>query len=531
MQHLQQDSEELTPQEQAEISGLDSEISVSNQGLLESQDLDESFLEEELEEEKDPARNGTLRMLFVVGGVGLVLLIGLFFWNLFFGNRKEIEMPHIAETTKETQVNSEETDKLKAELALKDQKSQRQQTEEQLQLRQPVYNSSQKKTAKPQSVASNPTTTINKPTPPSSRQPVRQQPKAEPKVNPNQLWNQLANQGLTTTDVTATETAQSAEESDLEIKDESDLETKNVVALPDNADKSTDKARLGIAQRETLTTKPKTTLLAQVTIGNTQQPTQREGKYGILNRTNTTIPNSATPVVTPKLVPIGTVLKGEIVVPMILAQKQLGGGKNNLNYSQNNSNQAIDTEGLFVIKIIEEVQDSNATVIFPSGTMFVVKAKDIYNNGFVQAEVVAVIYRNPNGEEVQQEIQPGAIIATDEDLNPIVAEGSFDPGGEIANNDILLGALSSLGQVGQVLNQPKQTSQTNGVFGTSSFITNSDPNLLGAALQGFFQPIASSLASRSDDIIKDLQNRQSVAIIPVGKPVSLIIKGFVKVAI
>ena len=144
--------------------------------------------------------------------------------------------------------------------------------------------------------------------------------------------------------------------------------------------------------------------------------------------------------------------------------------------------------------------------------------------------MVAVIYRDSKGENIQQQIEPGAIIALGEELEPLIAEGSFDPGGQIASNDILLGALSSLGKMGEIMNQPKSSQQVSGAFG-SSISTTSDPNLLGAVMQGFFEPIANNLSTRSEDVIKELQKRETVAVLPVGKQVKLIIKGFVRVAI
>jgi hypothetical protein len=264
-------------------------------------------------------------------------------------------------------------------------------------------------------------------------------------------------------------------------------------------------------------TKKSSTLLKQVTIGESNiKPT---GKYGILNRTNTTEPVEET--ILEKDIPIGTIIKGEIVVPMISASF----------ISPEQNQEAIDTDGLFVIKLGKDLINGENSVLLPAGTMFVVNAKNISNtNGFVQAEVVAVIYRDSKGALFQQQIEPGAIIALGEELEPLIAEGSFDPGGEIASNDILLGALSSLGKVGEIMNQPKSETQVNSAFG-SSISTTSDPNLLGAVMQGFFQPIANNISTRSEDIIKELQKRETVAVLPVGKQVSLIIKGFVKVAL
>ena len=73
----------------------------------------------------------------------------------------------------------------------------------------------------------------------------------------------------------------------------------------------------------------------------------------------------------------------------------------------------------------------------------------------VQATAVALVYSDRNGQIKQQPIPEGAILIAGEGGQPLIASGYFDPGNDIAGQDILTAVLSGVGRVGQVFAEPK----------------------------------------------------------------------------
>lgn len=235
------------------------------------------------------------------------------------------------------------------------------------------------------------------------------------------------------------------------------------------------------------------------------------GAKGILNRT----PQSSSTSQTAQ-VPLGTTANGIVSVPLLWDE---GSGK-----------QLYDK---FAVTLTDNVTATDGSIAFPAGTVVIVKANTVSKtNRMVQASAVALVYSDRNGQIKQQPIPEGAILIAGEGSGPLIASGYFDPGSDVAGQDILTAVLSGVGRVGQVFAEPKvrSSSSISGRFGSSTTTVESrDPQIWSAVLDGFFSPLAKRMESRSDRATEELLNRPNVAVINKGTPVSITVNSFLNI--
>ncbi|MEG4408972.1 hypothetical protein [Microcoleus sp. MON2_D5] len=235
------------------------------------------------------------------------------------------------------------------------------------------------------------------------------------------------------------------------------------------------------------------------------------GAKGILNRT----PQSSSTSQTAQ-VPLGTKANGIVSVPLLWDE---GSGK-----------QLYDK---FAVTLTADVTATDGSIAFPAGTVVIVKANTVSKtNRMVQATAVALVYSDRNGQIKQQPIPEGAILIAGEGGRPLIASGYFDPGSDIAGQDILTAVLSGVGRVGQVFAEPKvrSSSSISGRFGNSTTTVESrDPQIWSAVLDGFFSPLAKRMESRSDRATEELLNRPNVAVVNKGTPVSITVNSFLNI--
>ena len=116
---------------------------------------------------------------------------------------------------------------------------------------------------------------------------------------------------------------------------------------------------------------------------------------------------------------------------------------------------------------------------------------------------------------------------------PLISQGMFDPGDEIAKQDGLISTLSALGRIGEVLNEPDEEvtidTGSDGRIVTSERTSRENKSIFGAALEGFFQPLSETLRDRSQQQIQEQLNRPQVYVIEKGTPVSVYVNRFVEV--
>lgn len=170
-----------------------------------------------------------------------------------------------------------------------------------------------------------------------------------------------------------------------------------------------------------------------------------------------------------------------------------------------------------------------------AGTVLITQLTDILNGNILRQEVVAIVYTDAGGQVRQEAVEPGVLIIRGQDNNPLVADVRNDGGGSNLGNDLLVGVLSALGNVGSVINAPDAvTTATSGTSNSSSSSSTSttvtsgdDDNIVAAALEGFFTPVSERVAERlSED---DDDETEPYLIVPEGREVAIFVNGLLEV--
>jgi hypothetical protein len=200
---------------------------------------------------------------------------------------------------------------------------------------------------------------------------------------------------------------------------------------------------------------------------------------------------------------VGTSAKGSTVTPVLWGSGTSSSAK-------------------FLLKLDEPMLDGNNREAFPAGTQFVVTAKQANSTiGIANLEIVSAIIKG-------MEFAPptGSIVIRDDQGGLLIGEDYFKRDEHTANRDLLGVFAGALGSVGRILNQPSSTFATNsnGGFGSSSsVITNRDPNLLGAVLEGGFKDLSSVWSQRNQQAIQELVGRPNVYQLPKGRGIRVFI--------
>ncbi|MCC5602451.1 TrbI/VirB10 family protein [Nostoc favosum] len=237
------------------------------------------------------------------------------------------------------------------------------------------------------------------------------------------------------------------------------------------------------------------------------------GMVGILNRTPVATTNLN--VNETKEVALGTSAPGRIIMPMIWDQ----GGNNK--------------SDRFAIELTKPLTATDGTVALPAGTVLVTKTVAVgKKNNLVSASAIALIYPDSQGTVKQETIPAETLLIRGRGQQPLIAKKLNDVGTDIAQQDLLVGLLSSLGKVGSIVNQPRAQSSTvvsSGTFNQSTITSNSNPQIWAAALEGFFSPVSERLSRRSDQAVQELLERPNIQFLPEGTEVSVVVNSFLKV--
>ena len=271
-------------------------------------------------------------------------------------------------------------------------------------------------------------------------------------------------------------------------------------------------SRTSLPDTEFQTLSPETAPEASaLTNSPTLEQVNSPGAKGILNRT----PQSSSTSQTAQ-VPLGTTASGVVSIPLLWDE---GSGK--------------QQGDKFAVTLTADVTATDGSIAFPPGTVVIAKASTVSKtNRMVQASAVALVYSDSSGQIKQQPIPEGAILIAGEGGGPLIASGYFDPGSDVAGQDILTAVLSGVGRVGQVFAEPKvrSSSSISGRFGSSTTTVESrDPQIWSAVLDGFFSPLAKRMESRSDRATEELLNRPNVAVVNKGTPVSITVNSFLNI--
>lgn len=224
---------------------------------------------------------------------------------------------------------------------------------------------------------------------------------------------------------------------------------------------------------------------------------------------------------TPVQPELGTQVQAQVITPMAW---DLASG----------ANQSPDLgAGRFVVELEQDLTDQHGRVGLPRGTNLVVQASTVSpDNQLVQASAIAVVYQS-GGQSVQQTLPEGALLVQGQGAQPLVAQRLNDLGPNLAAEDLLVGSLSALGQAGAVLNQPTEEFRsvaTGDGLGSTVIRTTRDPNLLGGMLEGFGSTISDRIQRRSEQNTQAAIDANTVAVLPEGMAVTVVVNSFLEIA-
>lgn len=398
---------------------------------------------------------------------------------------------------------------------------------------------------------------IQRTQPTQSMQPIRAiqaAPPAQPSsaVDPFERWSQLASlgqtRGLTTPEMASNSERQPTTELDNNSFATSStigtqtVSANNTMELGDNSFATSSTPRPNIAAfRGSPTALSTQNYVSPVPTRTQQQSTQQnistvsigytgannnsvvnyatkmtDGEMGILNRSPVNQDNNNETSDSALEVAIGTSVNARVVVPMLWDES----GES-------------PTNGRFAIQLTEDMQATDGSVALPTGTILVTQVESVNrSNKLVNMSVVALVYPDLQGHMRQEEIPAGNLLIRGKNNQPLIAQGLFDKGSQIAKQDLLIGVISSLGRVGEIINQPRtQSSSSSSSFGfsQSTVTTTSNPNVLAAALEGFFKVTGDRLAKRSDQAVQEMLKKPNVAVVPEGTEVSIFVNSFLRV--
>ena len=458
------------------------------------------------------------RMAFVGSLLGAISLIIWLMSGLFTGTQQQANDSQQDDLlpTESTQTFGED-DQMRAELALIEQE--RSQAEPQLAETPPPPSESEPTDEdEAPDPAPAPTPTVQSSPPPAAPTPAAPPPSptvmppTEPpeETDPLEQWSRLSKAGASGSNVAlvpepeidAPGTVVSQETTDMADSSDSDIVSfpadtvgDDPVPLPNQG---------GITRRETQTASSSPG--AQGIIQQRSIPSTRE------TSTETTNTNAR------QQVAIGSSTEGQVIVPVIYA-----GGE-------------ASAHGRFAIELVEPLTDINGDVALDAGTVLITQIAEVLDANILRQQVVAIVYRDANRQVRQEAISPGVLLVRGEDNRPLVAEVHNDGNDNDLGEDLLVGALSALGNIGAVVNAPdtlttavSEAAGNDTTTSTSTTVTSGqDDDVVAAALEGFFTPISERVAERFDP------QQQSTAspylLIPEGEEVSIFVNGWLEVA-
>lgn len=211
---------------------------------------------------------------------------------------------------------------------------------------------------------------------------------------------------------------------------------------------------------------------------------------------------------------VGTSASGKLTTPLVW-------GKNSNNNTDKNSTTATQAEK-FIVELTEPLTTEDGLTTLPKGSQVIASVDNIQKSGFVQLQATQVVI-----EGKEYVLPAGAISIRGSSGQPLIASKWGDKGGEIASRDAETFVVGSLAKVGKVLNQPKeeQIFNSSGFGGTTTFSSNRQnrTNILGAVLEGGFEPLTQQMLERNQRALTSIQQQEQVWYIKAGTNVQVFI--------
>ncbi|MBV6622674.1 MAG: conjugal transfer protein TrbI [Rivularia sp. (in: Bacteria)] len=215
-----------------------------------------------------------------------------------------------------------------------------------------------------------------------------------------------------------------------------------------------------------------------------------------------------------KQLKIGSTITGRLITPLTWDKNSAS----NTNPKQSNFNHQEN----FIIQTTESLKDRNGLITLPKNTQIVATINSIPSSGLVQLQAQQIII---NGK--QYILPKQSISIRGNKGNPLIASKRSSKGKDIAARDAETFVVGSLAKVGKVLNQPKseQFSTSSGFGGNSSFssIRRSDSDILGAVLEGGFEPLTEQIVERNKRKKSEIKQQQKVWYVPANTRVQIFV--------
>ena len=211
---------------------------------------------------------------------------------------------------------------------------------------------------------------------------------------------------------------------------------------------------------------------------------------------------------------VGESVDGKLLTPLIWSQHT---SNNTFEKSKNKS-----FSEKFIIKLEQPLNTQSGFVVLPKGSQIVATLSNVNEAGFVSLQATTVV---TDGEEYI--LPPGAIAIRGDGGKPLIASRLNSNKGEIARRDAEIFTVGSLAKVGKVINQPKeeQISTSSGFGGTNSFssVRRSRENILGAVLEGGFEPLTQQILRRNQQALQKLLQQEDVWYVKAGTNVQVFV--------
>ncbi|MBF2016905.1 MAG: conjugal transfer protein TrbI, partial [Rivularia sp. T60_A2020_040] len=184
----------------------------------------------------------------------------------------------------------------------------------------------------------------------------------------------------------------------------------------------------------------------------------------------------------------------------------------------------------FIIKLEQPLTTPQGFVVLPKGSRIVATLSNVNEAGFVSLQATQVV---TDGKEYN--LPPNAIAKRcckqiairGNSGQPLIASRLNSNKGEVARRDAQIFTVGSLAKVGKVINQPKeeQISTSSGFGGTNSFssVRRSRENILGAVLEGGFEPLTQQILKRNQQALQEIQQQEDVWYVKAGTNVQVFV--------
>jgi len=217
----------------------------------------------------------------------------------------------------------------------------------------------------------------------------------------------------------------------------------------------------------------------------------------------------------PQEVSMGTSVQGRVTVPLVWSAD----GK-------------ASTSERGAIELTQPLLANDGSVALPAGTTLITQT--VSTEGNHRTDIIAVI-RNRGGTVQQYPLPANILIVRGENGGPIDGRNinQVDPS-LLRGDDLLVGLLGGLGQIGEVLNRPQTQSNSsfdNGGFSQNVITQSRDPNIIGAILQGALEPASQRIERRlqARERTRQEQNLPNVKVLERGAVVTIVAQNILKV--